>query len=82
MMLQGAQETTMKISEDMDKKIGQGGFLFKEMVMTGDLLGESGKLRKVLGLQGDTTRYELSVNVQENFGEKRRGGCPPLLMCT
>lgn len=44
--------------------------------MTGKLLGESGKLRKVLGLQGDTERCEVSVDVQVNFGEERRG-VPP-----
>ncbi len=45
------KENTMWVSADMESIIGNGGFWFKETVMSDDPLDEKGELRKVLGLR-------------------------------
>jgi hypothetical protein len=50
-----------------------GGFWFKETVMTWDPLRKEGDLRKVLGLRWDTEEAEICVDVVLNYGEKVKG---------
>jgi hypothetical protein len=49
----GAEDTATarQVTQDMEDILENGGFRFKETVMTGDPLGEEGDLRKVLGLR-------------------------------
>jgi hypothetical protein len=56
MMPQGVENTVAEgqVSQGMEDILENGGFRFKETVMTGDPLGEDGDLRKVLGLRWDT----------------------------
>jgi hypothetical protein len=46
-------EAAKQVSQDMEDIMENGGFWFKETVMAGDPLGESGELRKLLGLRWD-----------------------------
>ncbi len=48
----------------MEDILENGGFWFKEIVMTGDPLGEEGELRKVLGLNWDTKKNEICMDVK------------------
>jgi hypothetical protein len=57
----------------MEYILENGGFLFKEIVMTGDPLGEEGELRKVLGLRWDTKKDKICMDVKLNYGEKVKG---------
>jgi hypothetical protein len=41
--------------------------------MSGDPLGETGELRKVLGLRWDTERDEICLDIKLNYGEKIKG---------
>jgi hypothetical protein len=66
-------EAAKEVSQDMEDILGNGGFRFKETVMSGDPLGKVGELRKVLGLRWDTQRDEICVNVKLNYGEKVKG---------
>jgi hypothetical protein len=50
------KENVMHVSTDMENIIGNGGFQFKETVMSGDLLDEKRELRKVLGLRLNTEK--------------------------
>ncbi len=43
-----SQEEAGQLSANMEYIIRNGGFCFKETVMTGDPLGDTGELRKVL----------------------------------
>jgi hypothetical protein len=54
----------------MEDIIRNGGFSFKETVMTGDPLGDTGELRKVLGLRWDKEKDEICVDIKLNNGEK------------
>ncbi len=47
-------EAAKQVSQDMEDILENGGFRFKETVMSGDPLGKDGELRKVLGLRWDT----------------------------
>ncbi len=51
----------------MEDILENGGFQFKEAVMTGDPLGEEGELRKVFGLRWDTEKDEICVDVKLNY---------------
>jgi hypothetical protein len=62
-----------QVSQDMEDILENGGFRFKETVMTGDPLKEGGELRKVLGLRWDTREDEICVDVKLNYGEKVKG---------
>ncbi len=62
-----------QVSQDMEDILENGGFRFKETVMSGDPLGETGKLRKVLGLRWDTERDEICMDIKLNYGEKVKG---------
>ncbi len=62
-----------QVSQDMKDILENGGFRFKETVMSGDPLGEDGELRKVLGLRWDTKRDEICVDIKLNYGEKVKG---------
>jgi hypothetical protein len=71
------RETTERFGEgiwkDMEDILENGGFRFKETVMTGDPLGEAGELTKVLGLRWGTEQDEICVDVKLNYGEKVKG---------
>ncbi len=62
-----------RVSQDMEDILENGGFRFKETVMSGDPLGEDGELRKVLGLRWDTERDKICVDIKLNYGEKIKG---------
>jgi hypothetical protein len=66
-------EAARQVSQDMEDILENGGFRFKETVMSGDPLGEDGELRKVLGLRWDTKRDEICVDIKLNYGEKVKG---------
>jgi hypothetical protein len=57
----------------MEDIIRNGGFCFKETVMTGDPLGDTGELRKVLGLRWDKEKDEICMDIKFNNGEKLKG---------
>jgi hypothetical protein len=66
-------EAARRVSQDMEDILENGGFRFKETVMSGDLLGEGGELRKVLGLRWDTQKDEICMDIKLNYGEKVKG---------
>jgi hypothetical protein len=66
-------EAARRVSQDMEDILENGGFRFKETVMSGDPLGEGGELRKVLGLRWDTQKDEICVDIKLNYGEKVKG---------
>jgi hypothetical protein len=66
-------EAAKQVSQDMEDNLENGGFCFKETVMSGDPLGKDGELRKVLGLRWDTQRDEICVDIKLNYGEKVKG---------
>jgi hypothetical protein len=68
-----SMEAAKEVSQDMEDILGNGGFRFKETVMSGDPLGKDGELRKVLGLRWDTQRDEICVDIKLNYGEKVKG---------
>ncbi len=55
------KETAMRISQGVEDTVENEGFCFKETIMTGDPLGKTGELQKVLGLRWNTEKYEISV---------------------
>jgi hypothetical protein len=57
----------------MEDILENGGFRFKETVMSGDPLGEDRELRKVLGLRWDTEQDEICVDIKLNYSEKIKG---------
>ncbi len=66
-------EAAKQVSQDMEDILENGGFRYKETVMSGDPLGRDGELRKVLGLRWDTQRDEICVDIKLNYGEKVKG---------
>jgi hypothetical protein len=52
-------EVARRVSQDMEDILEKGGFPFKETVMAGDPLGETGELRKVLGLRWDMEKNKI-----------------------
>jgi hypothetical protein len=69
----GSVEAAKQVSQDMEDILENGGFRFKETVMSGDPLGKDGELRKVLGLRRDTQRDKICVDINLNYGEKVKG---------
>jgi hypothetical protein len=69
----GSAEAAKQVSQDMEDILENGGFCFKETVMSGNPLGKDGELRKVLGLRWDTQRDEICVDIKLNYGEKVKG---------
>jgi hypothetical protein len=67
------QEEARQVSVDIEDVLENGGFRFKETVMTGDPLDNTGELRKVLGLRWDTKRDEICMDIKLNYGEKVKG---------
>jgi hypothetical protein len=66
-------EEAKQVSQDMEDILENGGFRFKETVMSGDLLEKGGELRKVLGLRWDTQEDKICVDIKLNCGEKVKG---------
>jgi hypothetical protein len=66
-------EAARRLSQDMEDILENGGFRFKETVMSGDPLGEGEELRKVLGLRWDTQKDEICADIKLNYGEKVKG---------
>jgi hypothetical protein len=64
-------EVARQVSQDMEDILENGGFRFKETVMSGDPLKEGGELRKVL--RWDTQEDEICVVIKLNYGEKVKG---------
>ncbi len=69
----GNLEVAKQLSQDMEDILENGGFQLKETVMARDLLGETGELRKVLGLKWDTEKDEICMDVKLNYREKVKG---------
>jgi hypothetical protein len=44
-----SMEAAKQVSQDMEDILGNGGFRFKETVMSGDPLGRDGELGRSLG---------------------------------
>ncbi len=63
-------EAARRVSQDMEDILENGGFRFKETVMSGDPLGEGGELRKVLGLRWDTQKDKICVDIKLNYGRR------------
>jgi hypothetical protein len=70
---ESSMEAAKQVSQDMEDILGNGGFRFKETVMSGDPLGKDRELRKVLGLRWDTQRDKICVDIKLNYGEKVKG---------
>ena len=72
--LTGAQthEDAKVLSKQMDDIVAQGGFKYKNVIMTGDKT-EEGEERKVLGTCWDTERDLLFIDCKINFSKKRKG---------
>ncbi len=63
-------EAARQVSHDMEDILENGGFRFKETVMSRDPLGEGGELRKVLGLRWDTQKDVICVDIKLNYGRR------------
>jgi hypothetical protein len=68
-----SSEKARQVSQDMEDILKNGGFRFKETVMSGDPLEKGGELRKVLGLRWDTQEDKICVDIKLNYGEKVKG---------
>ncbi len=66
-------EEARQVSQDMEDILENGGFRFKETVMSGDQLEKGGELRKVLGLRWDMQEDKICVDIKLNYGEKVKG---------
>jgi hypothetical protein len=64
------KENAMRVSADMKRIIGHGKFKFKETIVSGDPLYETGELRKVLGSGGTQRKDKICVDIKLNYGEK------------
>jgi hypothetical protein len=63
-----SQEESRQVSVDMEDIPENSRFRFKEM--SGDPLGDTRELRKLLGLRWDTERVKIVVDIKLNYGEK------------
>ncbi len=68
-----SMEAAKQVSQEMEDILGNGGFRFKETVISGDPLGKDRELRKVLRLRWDTQQDEICVDIKLNYGEKVKG---------
>jgi hypothetical protein len=57
----------------MEGIIESGGFQFKETGMTGNSLDEIGEFWRVMGLSWETQKNKISMDVKNNYGEKKKG---------
>ncbi len=62
-----------ELSSEMEAAARQGGFEFKETLMSGDKEKDDGEPHKVLGLIWETEEDRLRVDVKLNLGAKRAG---------
>ncbi len=62
-----------KLSSEMEAVARQGGFEFKETLMSGDKEKDDGEPHKVLGLIWETERDGLRVDVKLNLGARKAG---------
>ena len=62
-----------ELSSEMETVARQGGFEFKETLMSGDKEKEDGEPHKVLGLIWRTEEDTLKVDVKLNLGAKKAG---------
>jgi hypothetical protein len=62
-----------QVSLDMEDILDDGGFWFKETVMTGNPLGDARELRKEQGLRWDMEGDEICVDIKLNYWEKVKG---------
>jgi hypothetical protein len=62
-----------ELSSEMEALARQGGFEFKETLMSGDKEKDDGEPHKVLGLIWETEEDRLRVDVKLNLGAKRAG---------
>ena len=67
-----SKEELLVISEDLEKIVQEGGFKFKDTVMTGDPLKDNEKV-KVLGMLWDTAKDTFAIDVKINHGGKKKG---------
>jgi hypothetical protein len=69
------QEDLIRISRGLEEIVANGGFTFKETLITGDKMEKSGEPRKVFGSFWNTEQDQLQVDVKVNFSSKKRGAC-------
>jgi hypothetical protein len=62
-----------RLSSEMEAVARQGGFEFKETLMSGDKEKDDSEPHKVLGLIWETEKDRLRVDVKLNLGAKRAG---------
>jgi hypothetical protein len=62
-----------ELSSEMEAVARQGGFEFKEMLMSGDKEKDDGEPHKVLGLIWETEEDRLKVDVKLNLGAIKAG---------
>ncbi|MFN9941452.1 MAG: hypothetical protein ACK56I_18430, partial [bacterium] len=62
-----------ELSSEMETVARQGGFEFKETLMSGDKEKKDGEPHKVLGLIWRTEEDTLKVDVKLNLGAKKAG---------
>ena len=68
----GCMAEVQGLADDMGKIVGLGGFVFKDVVVSGQELSGEQEM-KVLGTYWHTKSDALSVDVHINLGEKIRG---------
>ncbi len=68
-----SMECLRTLSEEMEVVAKQGGFEFKETLMSGDKENGDGEPHKVLGLIWETEVDHLRVDMKLNLGAKRAG---------
>jgi hypothetical protein len=68
-----SMERLQTLSEEMEAVAKQGGFEFKETLMSGDKESADGKLHKVLGLICETETDRQRVDMKLNLGAKKAG---------
>jgi len=68
-----SKEEARRISENMDKIVAMGGFLYKETVMSGDQQPEGDSERKVLGIGWEVEKDLLYIDFKINITEKKKG---------
>ncbi len=66
-------DATAGADTEMETVARQGGFEFKETLMSGDKEKEDGEPHKVLGLIWETEEDRLRVDVKLNLGAKKAG---------
>jgi hypothetical protein len=68
-----SMERLQTVSKEMEVVVKQGGFEFKETLMSGDKESTDGEPHKVLGLIWETKADRLRMDMKLNLGAKKGG---------